>query len=182
MAGAERHHAPAPALRHRQRKQIAHQVDDVLEVVVEADALGGVGADARAVVVGQPDRPADAGVKAGIFRQRRADHALADIGLDQHQRLAVRGVAVADRPDIERGMRPGRLREILDDAGDVVVAFDQQHVAGLERGAQRLRIARREGLVALRRLLQIAGDGSPDPARASNSMTPDPTMLARCLR
>ena len=70
-------------------------------------------------------------MEAGIFRQRCGDHALADIGFDQDQRLAVGGGAIADRPDIERGVRPGRLREIFDDAGDVVVAFDQQHVAGL---------------------------------------------------
>jgi hypothetical protein len=51
MAGAERHHAAAPAPRDRQRQQIAQQIDDVLEVVVEADALGGVSADARAIVI-----------------------------------------------------------------------------------------------------------------------------------
>ena len=51
-------------------------------------------------------------------------------GLDQRVRLAVRGGAVVERTDIERRMRPGRLGEILDDAGNVIVAFDQQHVAG----------------------------------------------------
>ena len=100
---------------------------------------------------------------AGIFRQRRRHHALADIGLDQHQRLAVRGLALADRPDIERGMRPGRLREIFDDAGNVIVAFDQQHVARPQRRAQGVGIARRERLIALRRLFQIMGEKPPDP-------------------
>ncbi len=59
-------------------------------------------------------------------------------------------------------MRPGRLREIFDDAGNVVVAFDQQHVAGLQHRAQRIRLARRERLVAVLRLFQIAGKKLPD--------------------
>src|SRR6185312_15299419 len=76
---------------------------------------------------------------------------------------ALGGDAVADRPDIERGVRPGRLREILDDAGDVVVAFDEKDVAGLERCTQRPGVARRERLVADRRLLQVMRDDAPDP-------------------
>ena len=60
-------------------------------------------------------------------------------------------------------MRPGRLREIFDDAGNVVVALDQQHVAGLQGGAQG-GIARREGLIALHRLFQIAGQTCPTPS------------------
>ena len=162
MAGAHAHHLAAPALRHRQRHQEAHQVDDVLDVIVEADALGRIGADARAVFRRQPGRPADAGVIARIFRQRRTDHAFAEIGFDQNQRLAVFGLAVADAADIERGMRPGGLGEIFDDAGDVVVAFDQQHVAGLQRVLQGGKVARREGLIALHRLFQIAGQKLPD--------------------
>ncbi|GCC46334.1 hypothetical protein chiPu_0030571, partial [Chiloscyllium punctatum] len=39
IAGAERDHAPPPALRDRQRKQIAREVDDVLGVVTEADPV-----------------------------------------------------------------------------------------------------------------------------------------------
>ena len=38
----------------------------------------------------------------------------------------------------------------------------EQHVAGLQRMAQRLGIARRERLVAAHRLVQIAGDQPPD--------------------
>src|SRR5580704_6875736 len=59
-------------------------------------------------------------------------------------------------------MRPRRLREIFDDAGNVVVAFDQEHVAGRERLAQSVRIARRERLIAAHRLLKIAGDQLPE--------------------
>ena len=176
--GAERHHAPAPALRHRQRKQVAQQVEDVLDVIVEADALGRIGADAGAVVLGEPDRTADAGVEAGVFRQRRADHALAQHRLDQHQRLAVRGLPLADRADIERGVRPGGLGQVLDDAGNVIVAFDQQHIARPERGAQRIRIARRERLVALFRALQIVGNSLPD---ATEHPVHDTRVLGRAV-
>ena len=68
IAGAERDHAPPPALRHRQRDQKAHQVDDVLGVVAEADPVDGVAAHRGAVLVGQADRAADAGVIGKIFR------------------------------------------------------------------------------------------------------------------
>src|SRR6185437_1727421 len=49
VAGSERNHSTPPALRHWQRKQIAQQVDDVLEIVVKTDALRRVGANASAV-------------------------------------------------------------------------------------------------------------------------------------
>jgi hypothetical protein len=162
IARAERDHAPPPALRQRHRQQIAQQVDDVLQVVGEADARDGIGAHRRAVRLAQPHRPADAGVKPDILRQRRGDDALADIGFNQNMRFAVRRGAACDRSDIERRMRPRRLREIFDDAGNVVVALDQKHVAGFERLEQCVRIARRERLVAAHRLLQIAGDQPPE--------------------
>ena len=58
IAGAERDQAPPPALRDRQRDQKAHQVEDVLGVVAEADPVDGVAAHRRAVFVGQAYRPA----------------------------------------------------------------------------------------------------------------------------
>jgi hypothetical protein len=54
------------------------------------------------------------------------------------------------------------LSQILDDTGNVVVAFDQKHVAALERMAQCVRIARRERFIVVHRLLQITGDEPPD--------------------
>ena len=181
IARAERDHAPAPALRHRQRQQIAHQVDDVLDVIGEADAGEGIGAHCGAVVRGQADRPADAGVEAKIFRQRRRYYAFADIGLDQNVRLAVRAALAFDRPDIERRMRPRRLREIFDDAGDVVVALDQEHIAGRQRLAQSVRVARRERLIAAHRLLKIAGDQLPE-AIAHSTHEPLPAPVASVAR
>ena len=133
---------PIAIMRRRQRcgigsgNQEAHQIEDVLGVVAEADPVDGVAAHRGAVLIGQADRPAEAGVIGEIFRQRRRDHAVADIGLDQHMRLAVWFLRAVDRTDIERGMRPGRLGQVFDDAGDAVVAFDQQHVARLDDAAQ----------------------------------------------
>src|ERR1700680_2134872 len=98
-------------------------------------------------------------------------------------RLALARGAPLDRPDVERGMRPGRLRQVLDDAGNAVVAFDQQHVARPERRAQPIGVARRERLVAAQRLFQITCDrtaetvehpahGGPVPSsRNSGSVT-----------
>ena len=59
-------------------------------------------------------------------------------------------------------MRPSRLGEVFDDAGNVVIALDQQHVAGSQRLAQRLGIARRKRLVAGNGLVQVAGDHAPN--------------------
>src|SRR6266705_7140452 len=93
-----------------------------------------------------------------IFRKRRRGHALVDIGLDQHMSLAVGLRHAVDRTDIERGMRPGGLREIFDDAGYPVVAFDQQDIALLDNAAQMLRVAGRERLIARYLLLEVARD------------------------
>ena len=69
-------------------------------------------------------------------------------------------------------MRPGRLGEIFDDAGDVVVAFDQQHVAGLRASAQRVGIARRERLVAAARASADSGRSRAQRRRAACSCGP----------
>ena len=157
-----------------QRDEKAHQIDDVLGVVAEADAVDGIAAHRGAVLIGQSDRTADTGVIAEIFRQRRRDHAVADIGFDQHVRLAVVFLRAVDRPDIERGVGPGRLGQVFDDAGDAVVAFDEQDVAGLDDAAQKFRIARRERLIARYLLLKVAGQQLADPIEhnAHNSTSP----------
>ncbi len=112
--------------------------------------------------MGQSDGAAEAGVIGIIFRERYGGDALADIRLDQDMRLAIGLRRAIDRADIERGMRPCRLREIFDDAGDAVVAFDQQHVAGLDQAAQPLWIARRKGFIAWHLFLEVAGDDLAD--------------------
>src|ERR1700736_4423814 len=70
-------------------------------------------------------------------------------------RLAVGLSGAVDLADIERGMRPGGLRQIFDDAGNPVVALDQHDIAGLDDTAQMFRVARRERLIARDFLLQV---------------------------
>jgi hypothetical protein len=57
---------------------------------------------------------------------------LAELGLDQHMRLTLENGA-PNRSDIERSVRPSRLRQIFDDARNVAIALDQENVARLER-------------------------------------------------
>src|ERR1700730_9210856 len=155
IARTQRNHAPAPALRHGQRNQIAHQIHDVPEIVVEADALDDIAADRLAVLPAQPDWPADAGVILVLFRHRRRYDAFAELSLDQHVRLAVRSVDANERADIEGGVRPRRLGQVFDNAGEVAVALDQKDITRLERFPQCRRIAGRERLISLHRLFQI---------------------------
>ena len=53
-------------------------------------------------------------------------------------------------------MRPCGLGEVFDDAGNPVIAFDQQHIARLDHTAQMLGIAGRERLIAPDFLFQVA--------------------------
>ncbi|MGY4317095.1 hypothetical protein ACVWW1_006422 [Bradyrhizobium sp. JR3.5] len=76
--------------------------------------------------------------------------------------FAVRLERAVDRSDEKRGMRPGRLREVFDDAGDPVVALDQQHIAGLHDAPQMVRVARCERLVTGDFLLQVPRDPFTD--------------------
>src|ERR1700738_2920353 len=77
-------------------------------------------------------------------------------------RLAVGLGRAIDRADKKRGVRPGGLREVLDDAGNPVVAFDQQDIAGLDQATEMFRIARRERLIARDFLLQVAREQLAD--------------------
>ena len=191
IAGAERDHSPSPALRDRQRNQKAHQIENVLGVVAEADPVDGVAAHRGAVFVAEADRPAQPCVIGKIFRQRRRGHSLADIGLDQDMRFAVGLGRAVDRADEQRGMRPGRLRQVFDDAGNPVVALDQHDVAGLHDAAQMFGIARREWLIARHLLLKVPRDPLADgiehdthdnsPRRPSRPFCVPPIMVAsRC--
>jgi hypothetical protein len=49
---------------------------------------------------------------------------LAELGLDQHMRLTLKDGA-PNRSDIERSVRPSRLRQVLDNTGNVAGALDQ---------------------------------------------------------
>src|ERR1700727_48745 len=77
-------------------------------------------------------------------------------------RLAVRLLRPVDRSDEQCGMRPCRLCQVFDDAGDSIVAFDQQHVARLDNAAQPVRVAGRERLIAGHFLLKIGSEPLTD--------------------
>src|SRR4051794_24832899 len=70
-------------------------------------------------------------------------------------RLAIGLGRAIDRTDIEGRMRPGRLRQILDYAGDAVIAFDQPDIAFLDDAAQMFGIAGREWFIAGHLLLKV---------------------------
>src|SRR4029077_12591143 len=118
IAGAERDHAPTKALRHRQRHQIAAEIDDILEIVLQADAIDRVFTDSLAVFRQQTDRPADAGVEIKIGGQWNGDDARFQVGFHQIAWLAACCLLTFDRPDIERRMRPCGLGQIFDHAGN----------------------------------------------------------------
>jgi hypothetical protein len=104
--GAERDRSAAPTLRQRPWEQVAHQVNDILEIVAETNAFGGVTANLFGVRFAQAHRPADAGLTMQILRQRRRHDTFVDIGFDQDVGLAV-GCGAGHRPDVQRRMRPG---------------------------------------------------------------------------
>jgi hypothetical protein len=54
------------------------------------------------------------------------------------------------------------LRQVFDDAGNPVIAFDQENIAWLHDAAQMFRIARREWLVTRHLLLKVAGNQLSD--------------------
>ena len=76
-------------------------------------------------------------------------------------------------------MRPGGLREVFDDAGNTVVAFDQQHVAGFDDAAQMFGIAGGERLVARDFLLQVARDQLADGIEHYAHETPQARLFVR---
>src|SRR5687768_5356808 len=59
-------------------------------------------------------------------------------------------------------MRPGRLRKILDRGRQLLMAFDQQDIGGLEGLAKRLWIGGTEWLIAANRRLEPFRDTATD--------------------
>ena len=138
VAAAQRDHASAKARRYgRRRQQIARKVDDIAQIIALAEPLYRVARHRTAIVVVQSDRAADARVLTAEHIYADASHALDHIRLDK----AMRGIATGlgqVRADIERRMGPGRLRQIFYRDAHAAVAFDQQHVGGLQAGEQLL--------------------------------------------
>ena len=168
LAGAERNHSPPPSGRHRRNgHEIAGEVEDVARVVLGAEP-GDHEADHRlAVGIGEADGSADAGVEAVVLGERRRDTAFAQQDLDQRVHLAATGRRIEHVADVKGGMRPGRLRQVLDGGGELAAASDQQHVARAQHAAQRLRGRRGTKGCSPGRLR--AGVGGPACARPSRA-------------
>ena len=185
VATAEHEQAAAPAQRHGRRgQQVAREVDDVAQVVAMPDAGHRMGCDPLRVVGRQARRPAHAGVQPGVLRQPDGAHTLDRVGLDQARCLAVGagGPEVGTRPDVERGVRPGRLRQVLDRGAEAAVPLDEQHVAGPQTGTQLREVGRHRGGVhmALPRqpLREAVGEALPHRAGGHRRHQPPPPVRA----
>ena len=138
LTAAQREHAPAKARGYRRGgQQVAREVKDVLEIVLVAHARHGIGNDGLAILRAQADGAADAGVHAVVFGQRRGDHTMLGVRLDEHGRI-IRRPADHAGADVERGMRPGGLGQVLDGGADPAVALHEQDVAGAQGLCQSL--------------------------------------------
>src|SRR5579859_4977172 len=96
-------------------------------------------------------------------------------------RLAILLLCALDRTDIERGMGPGRLGQVFDDARDAVIAFDEQDVARRDDTAQIFRIARRERLIARYLLLKVTGNHLADHIERDAHDALPPGGLCGCI-
>lgn len=147
--------------------QPAQQVGDVLQVVAMAEPRHRVRDDRLRLVRAQAHGTTDAHVLAGEGCQVHRTHALGDIGLDEAAAFAVgaRALAVADQriTDIQRRVRPGRLREVLDGGGEAARAFDQQHVGRLQAGRQAGQVGRRAATAAPAPPGEVAGQPVAKP-------------------
>ncbi|MCY1529818.1 hypothetical protein D9M68_649840 [compost metagenome] len=158
VAAAHRQQAAAPAHRHRRcGQQVAREVQDVLEVVAVTDAHHGETTDRLGLVDAQAGGPADAAVQSRVGAQRHGAHALPNVRLHHHQR-ATR----LQRPDTERRMRPGGLREVLDRRAHARRALDQHHIGRAQRCGQQARVGRKADGRRPARLGQVACQRTPD--------------------
>ena len=105
VATAQRQHAPPPLLRHRRcGQQKPHQVHDVFQVVLVAEAAARVCHHLRGLLGPQADGLAHSAVQPGKLAQRHRPHTLQHVRLDDAQRFA-RVVVQAQRvAHIQRGM------------------------------------------------------------------------------
>jgi hypothetical protein len=94
-------------------------------------------------------------------------------------RLTVGLVRAVNRADVKRAMRPGGLRQVFDDAGDAVVALDQQHIARLDDAAQMLGVAGGKRLVARDFLLQVARNQLADGVEHYAHVAPQARLFFR---
>jgi len=167
-AAPELERAAAEAARDQaHREEVARQVEDVLHVVAQPDLCDHLVQDALEILALEPDRAADAEVEAGILGEGRGEHAL-EQRLDHHvlgvapvlgdERLALGGETAQELvADVEDRVRPGALRQVLDDLAHALVAVDQDHVAGADDAQQGVEVVGQEEGVVAARLGERAG-------------------------
>ena len=159
VAAADRQHAAAKPDRHRGiGKQIAREIDDALGVVFRPEPCQRIIENFLGAGLVEAHRPANPGMEAHIFGERNGDDAGIRLGLEEHIRLAVWRDVARPLADIERGVRPGRLREVFDGGGKPAIALDQEDVAGLQRFADNLRIWRIKRCITPGRLRYVVQD------------------------
>jgi len=109
--------------------------------------------------------------------ERHRPYAFLQVDLYQHRRIRIMRITRRRIANVERGMRPGRLRQIGDGRADAGVPFDQQHVARTQCAAQILGITGSERLVAGCWLIEVAGKRAPeeiqDVVHRQGSVCPD---------
>src|SRR5690606_41231271 len=71
---------------------------------------------------------ADAGVRDGEGLQRDGAYAIDHVNVDQHLRRFAGRWRAEGVADVQGGVRPGRLGQVLDGGGEAAAALDQQHV------------------------------------------------------
>src|SRR5271166_4020431 len=162
-AGAERDHPSQTTGDRWRRQQIAQEIKRISQVISQSDTMHGEIRDDPNFVGAEPDRPADACVRARIFRGRRGEHAMLNISLDQNMRFTRWLAPARNRPDIKRRVGPARLREIFDRRRDAGVARDKNDVARPQRAQEGAWIGGRQRHKVFYGLSQVAREPAAEP-------------------
>src|SRR5512136_668026 len=90
-------------------------------------------------------------------------HAIDSVSLDKARWFAVSLRQIGTGTDVQRRVRPGGLREVLDGRADAAVALDQQHIARSQASLQSAQVGRRRGAVNMPWLRQKPGQPAAEP-------------------
>ena len=116
-------------------------------------------------VCAQADRPADAAMQARELGHADQADPFAQVGLEEAARAPLCVACLPGIADVQRGMRPSGLRQVLDGHAEAALPFDEQHVARAQAGHEALRIGRRRDAVRMVRAGQVAAQPLADPSR-----------------
>src|SRR5271157_1031857 len=177
----ERRSPEAPG-NQRERQEIASEIHEIAQVVAPAHGRDRLIQDHLEIVWTQTVGPTNAEVEIDVLGERRDDHPL-------HQRLdnQVRGIAAEalERAlallsaaaqefvaDVEGGVRPGALAEILDGRRDPLVALDEDNVALSHVAQERRRIIPATALIGRERLAERLDEAIYEPAAHPQHLPP----------